>query len=165
MQKMKLPKLKKIGQEVKNEPLMKEPPPGYIPKKDRKTILMLSDDIRTFSGVANQAREIVLNTAHRYNWLNLGAALKHPDAGKGFDLSDETNKERKLDDASVRVLCTDGYGNSAILRKIFEDEKIDAVVHFTDPRYWVWLYHMENEIRQRCPLVFYTIWDDLPYPM
>ena len=24
---------------------------------------------------------------------------------------------------------------------------------------------MENEIRQKCPLVFYTIWDDLPYPM
>jgi glycosyltransferase involved in cell wall biosynthesis len=24
---------------------------------------------------------------------------------------------------------------------------------------------MENEIRQQCPLIFYTIWDDLPYPM
>jgi glycosyltransferase involved in cell wall biosynthesis len=24
---------------------------------------------------------------------------------------------------------------------------------------------MENEIRQTCPLIFYTIWDDLPYPM
>jgi hypothetical protein len=24
---------------------------------------------------------------------------------------------------------------------------------------------MENEIRQQCPLIFYTIWDDVPYPM
>ena len=24
---------------------------------------------------------------------------------------------------------------------------------------------MENEIRQKMPLIFYTIWDDLPYPM
>ena len=32
---------------------------GYIPKDQRKTILMLSDDIRTFSGVGNMAKEIV----------------------------------------------------------------------------------------------------------
>ena len=51
------------------------------------------------------------------------------------------------------------------MRQIINTEKPDAIIHFTDPRYWVWMYQMENEIRQQCPLVFYTIWDDLPYPM
>ena len=138
---------------------------GYIPKDQRKKILLLSDDIRTHSGVGCQSRNIVLNTAHRYNWVNLGGAVKHPDSGKGFDLSQDVNKETGLTDADVKVIASNGYGDETLLRNIIKTEKPDAIVHFTDPRYWVWLYQMENEIRQHCPLVFYTIWDDLPYPM
>ena len=138
---------------------------GYIPQDQRKTILLLSDDIRTHSGVGCQSRNIVLNTAHRYNWVNLGGAVKHPDTGKGFDLSQDVNKETGLQDSNVKVIATEGYGNESLLRQIINTEKPDAIIHFTDPRYWVWMYQMENEIRQQCPLVFYTIWDDLPYPM
>jgi glycosyltransferase involved in cell wall biosynthesis len=43
-------------------------------------------------------------------------------------------------------------------------EKPDAILHFTDPRYWLWLYDIEHEIRQSVPLFFYHIWDDLPDP-
>jgi len=138
---------------------------GYIPQDQRKTILLLSDDIRTHSGVGCQSRNIVLNTAHRYNWVNLGGAVKHPDTGKGFDLSKDVNNETGLQDSNVKVIATEGYGNESLLRQIIKTEKPDAIIHFTDPRYWVWMYQMENEIRQQCPLVFYTIWDDLPYPM
>ena len=138
---------------------------GYIPRDQRKTILLLSDDIRTHSGVGCQSRNIVLNTAHRYNWINLGGAIKHPDAGKGFDISEDVDKTMGLTDSSVKILASSGYGDANILRQIIANEKIDALIHFTDPRYWVWLYQMENEIRQQFPMVFYTIWDDLPYPM
>ena len=65
---------------------------GYVPKDQRKKIIMLSDDIRTQSGVGNMAKEIVLNSSHHFNWVNLGGALKHPEAGQGFDLSPETMK-------------------------------------------------------------------------
>jgi glycosyltransferase involved in cell wall biosynthesis len=138
---------------------------GYIPKDQRKTILMLSDDIRTFSGVGNMAKEIILNSAHHYNWVNLGGAVKHPDAGKGFDISADVDNMMGLTDASVKVIASDGYGTPDMLRAVIRQEKPDAIVHFTDPRYWIWMYQMENEIRQHCPLIFYTIWDDLPYPM
>ena len=60
---------------------------GYIPKDQRKKILMLSDDIRTHSGVGNMAKEIIANSSHRYNWVNLGGEVKHPEAGQGFDES------------------------------------------------------------------------------
>jgi glycosyltransferase involved in cell wall biosynthesis len=138
---------------------------GYIPREKRKKILMLSDDIRTHSGVGNMAKEIILNSAHHFNWVNLGGAINHPNDGQGFDISNDTNKLTGLTDANVKVIATQGYGNSEILRAIITQEKPDAIVHFTDPRYWVWMYQMENEIRQKCPLIFYTIWDDLPYPM
>ena len=85
MSKLKLPKLKKVGTktEIKKE--------GYIPKDQRKTILLLSDDLRTYSGVGCQARNIVLNSAHHFNWVNLGGAVKHPEKGKGFDLSNDAS--------------------------------------------------------------------------
>ena len=138
---------------------------GYIPRDKRKKILMLSDDIRTHSGVGNMAKEIILNSAHHFNWINVGGAVNHPDAGQGFDLSPEINKMTGLTDSDIKVIACNGYGDQAMLRQLITQEKPDAIVHFTDPRYWQWLYAMENEIRQQCPLIFYTIWDDLPYPM
>ena len=72
---------------------------GYIPKDQRKKILFLCDDIRMHSGVATMAREIVIGTCHRYNWVNVGAAINHPEVGKKLDLSqifylkDETIKD------------------------------------------------------------------------
>ena len=59
---------------------------GYIPKEQRKNILLLTDDIRFPSGVGNVGKEIVLHTSHRYNWFNLGAAMNHPDKGKIIDI-------------------------------------------------------------------------------
>ena len=135
---------------------------GYIPRDQRKKILLLSDDIRLTSGVGCQSKNIVLNTAHRFNWVNVGGAVKHPEAGQAFDLSPEVDKLLGLTDTSVKVIPSDGYGNPAMLRSIIAQEKPDGIVHFTDPRYWIWLYRMENEIRQQMPMVFYTIWDDLP---
>ena len=138
---------------------------GYIPRDQRKKILLLSDDIRLHSGVGCQSRNIVLNSAHHFNWVNLGAAIKHPEVGQAFDISGDINGRIGINDSSVKVIPFDGYGNPDILRQLIAQEKPDAIMHFTDPRYWEWLYHMENEIRQQCPIVFYTIWDDLPYPM
>ena len=109
---------------------------GYIPREKRKKILMLSDDIRTFSGVGGMAKEIIINSAHHFNWMNLGGAVKHPEAGQGFDLSLEINKMTGLTDSDVKVVACNGYGNAAMLRSMISQEKPDAIVHFTDPRYW-----------------------------
>jgi len=45
-----------------------------------------------------------------------------------------------------------------------QSEQPDAIIHFTDPRFWDWLYQMEHEIRQQCPIIFYHLWDNLPFP-
>jgi glycosyltransferase involved in cell wall biosynthesis len=138
---------------------------GYIPKDQRKKIFFLCDDIRLHSGIGTMAKEIVINTAHHFNWVNLGAAIKHPEQGQAFDLSPQVNELAGITDSDIKVIPWDGYGNDQIIRQLITQEKPDAILHFTDPRYWTWLYRMEKEIRTQIPLIFYTIWDDLPYPM
>jgi glycosyltransferase involved in cell wall biosynthesis len=60
-----------------------------------------------------------------------------------------------------------GYGDRNILFAIINQEQPDAILHFTDPRYWTWLYAIEHEIKTTfgIPITYYSIWDDLPYPM
>jgi glycosyltransferase involved in cell wall biosynthesis len=138
---------------------------GYIPKEQRKNILLLTDDIRFTSGVGNVGKEIVLHTAHRYNWYNVGAAMQHPDQGKIFDLSEEINRLAGITDAEVLIQPNNGYGDPRLLRQLMEQRKIDAIFLITDPRYFEWLFQIENEVRQKVPIIYLNIWDDLPAPM
>lgn len=130
----------------------------------KKKILLLSDDLRMASGIANVSKQLVLGTVDKYDWVQLGAAIKHPEAGKVMDLNDDVRKKTGVADASVKIYPSDGYGNPDIIRQLLMVEKPDAILHFTDPRYWIWLYEMAHEIRQSVPLFFYHIWDDLPDP-
>lgn len=136
----------------------------WLPKAERKTILLLSDDIRVHSGIGVMSREIVENTCGIFNWVQVGAAVSHPEAGKIIDISEDIAKVTGVEDPSVRIYPQNGYGNSMLVRYLLEEEKPDALLHFTDPRYWIWLYQIEHEIRQKIPMMFYAIWDDLPYP-
>jgi glycosyltransferase involved in cell wall biosynthesis len=138
---------------------------GYIPQADRKKILLLCDDIRFTSGISTMAKEIIIGTAHRFNWVNLGAAIQHPDQGKRFDICQDTSNLAGIPDASVFIIPISGYGTPETLRQVIEMEKPDAVMMFTDPRYWIWLFQMENEIRKKLPIVYLNIWDDLPAPL
>ena len=138
---------------------------GYIPQSQRKKILLLCDDIRMTSGISTMAREIVIGTAHHYNWINVGGAIQHPDKGKRFDLSVDTGNQAGINDANVFLYPTDGYGSPELIRQLIQLEQPDAIMFFTDPRYWVWLFQMEQELRQKLPMIYLNIWDDLPYPM
>ena len=138
---------------------------GYIKREDRKKILLLTDDIRVHSGVAHIAREMVINTSHRYNWVQLAGAINHPEKGKRLDLSQDTSNQAGISDASVVLYPTDGYGNPDLVRQVMEMEKIDAIFLVTDPRYFDWLFQIENEIRKKIPIAYLNIWDDYPAPM
>ena len=130
----------------------------------KKKILLLSDDLRSTSGIATMSKEFVLGTVDRYDWVQLGAMITHPDLGKIIDLSDDIKNRTGIQDASVKLYPSNGYGDMFTLRKLMDIEKPDAILHFTDPHYWQWLYDNEQEIRQTCPILFYHIWDNLPDP-
>jgi glycosyltransferase involved in cell wall biosynthesis len=130
----------------------------------KKKILLLSDDLRMTSGIATMSKEIVLGTVHKYDWVQLGAAIKHPEFGKIVDINDDIRKRTGVPDANLKIIPYNGYGDIGVLRKLLVEEKPDAILHFTDPHYWQWLYDNEHEIRQQVPLMFYHIWDNLPDP-
>jgi hypothetical protein len=131
----------------------------------KKKILLLSDDLRMHSGIATQSKEFVMGTLHKYDWCQLGGAVKHPEQGKIIDMSQAVKTEYGIDDAYLKIYPISGYGNPQVLREVMNVEKPDAIMHFTDPRFWIWLYNMEHEIRQNIPIMYYNIWDDIPDPL
>ena len=131
---------------------------------EKKKILLLSDDLRMSSGIATVSKELVTGTIDKYHWVQLGAAVNHPEKGKEIDLGGDMRKLTGVEDASLKIIPWTGYGDANILRELIMRHQPDAIMHFTDPRYWRWLYEMEAELRQNLPILFYHIWDDLPDP-
>ena len=129
----------------------------------KKRILLLCDDMRVHSGIGTMARSIVNGTIDKYDWVQIGGAINHPDIGKVFDL-DQEFRDKGIENPYCRIYPVNGYGDASMLRQIMAIEKPDAILHFTDPRFWEWLYDMGHEIRQTIPIMYYNIWDDLPYP-
>ena len=130
----------------------------------KKKILLMSDDLRMSSGVGTMSKEFVLGTAHHYDWIQIGGAIKHPDAGKIVNMDETLRAETGVEDGKLTIYPIDGYGNPDVLREVMDREKPDAIMHYTDPRFWMWLYDMEHEIRQHIPIFYYNIWDDWPAP-
>ena len=129
----------------------------------KKKILLLSDDLRMSSGVGTMSKEFVLGTIQHYDWVQLGGAIKHPENGKRVDMREAIKQETGVD-GNLTIYPISGYGSPDLLRQVMKMEKPDAILHYTDPRFWGWLYSMEHEVRQEIPIFYYNIWDDWPAP-
>lgn len=120
----------------------------------KKKILTLSDHPLSPSGVGTQTKyicEALLNTG-RYSILSLGGAIKHQNYDPIHVSEDWT------------IIPIDGYGTAEAIRSILRTNKPDVVWFMTDPRFWGWLWEIENEIRPLCPMVYYHVWDNYPHP-
>jgi glycosyltransferase involved in cell wall biosynthesis len=51
-----------------------------------------------------------------------------------------------------------------MLRQLLVTERPDAIVLITDPRQFTWLWEVEDEIHQICPIAYWHVWDNDPYP-
>tara|TARA_R110001583_G_scaffold38769_2_gene124982 strand:+ start:13997 stop:15277 length:1281 start_codon:yes stop_codon:yes gene_type:complete len=123
----------------------------------KKKILVLSDHPLSPSGVGTQTKymiEALLKTG-RYQFICLGGAIKHHDyrpvkvEGWGNDWI---------------IYPVDGYGNHEVIRSLLQKEKPDALWFMTDPRFYEWLWEIENEVRVNVPMMYYHVWDNFPYP-
>ena len=123
----------------------------------------MSDDLRMHSGVATVSKDIVFEPLNEYDWVQIGGAISHPEKGKIIDMSQGLD-EFGIKNGYLKIYPVDGYGSEDILREVIQIEKPDAILHYTDPRFWIWFYNMEAEIRQTMPIFYYNIWDDLPDP-
>jgi len=138
---------------------------AYLPPEQRKKILLICDDIRVHSGVATVGREVVIHTSQHFNWVNIAGSIQHPEVGKRLDISKSNDEIAGIEDSSVILYPTNDYGDPHFLRSVIEVEKPDAIMLITDPRYFTWLFAIENEIRKNIPITYLNIWDDYPAPL
>ena len=84
----------------------------------KKKILLLSDDLRMHSGIATQSKEFVMGTLHKYDWVQLGGAVKHPEQVKIVDMSQAAKTETGVQDSYFKIYPISGYWNPNILREV-----------------------------------------------
>ena len=126
--------------------------------KEKKKILVIADSPLVPSGVGTQTKymiEALLKTGE-YKFFCLAGAVKHKDY--------RLQKVQPWNEDWL-IQPVNGYGSQNIVRATLRDYKPDALWFMTDPRYFVWLWEMENEIRPKLPMVYYHVWDNYPPPM
>ena len=120
-------------------------------------ILTLSDHPLSPSGVGTQTNYMIqgLLKTGKYQILSIGGAIKHQDY--------RPIKFHEYGDDFV-IIPVDGYGTPELIRSIITKEKPDIIWMMTDPRFYIWLWAIEQEIRPNIPIVYYHVWDNYPYP-
>lgn len=120
----------------------------------KKKVLVLSDHALSTSGVGVQTRHLINGLLKKNEWTfrQFGAAMKH----------DNYDTVHVNDDFIIRPI--DGFGTPELLRVTLATEKPDLLLLFTDPRFFIWAWEMEDEIHQVCPIAYWHVWDNRPTP-
>jgi glycosyltransferase involved in cell wall biosynthesis len=129
--------------------------------RNKKKIFILTDDMYSSSGVGTMAKELIYGTCNQFDWVQLAAALNHPDHGRVLDLSENIEKETGFEDLYVKQYKHNGYFSYDAFFQILEIEKPDAVMLFTDPRHYMEFWPHEHTIRSeyKIPIIYWSIWD------
>ena len=120
-------------------------------------ILTISDHPLSPSGVGTQTKYILehLLKTGKYSVLSIAGAVKHENY--------QPQKTREFEDDWI-IFPVDGYGNQDLVRSMIRNHKPDILWFMTDPRFFGWLWDIEDEIRPHLPMVYYHVWDNKPYP-
>ena len=126
--------------------------------KKKIKVLVLADHPYSPSGVGTQTRYMIegLLDTGEFSFVCFGGAIKHNDYSP--------QKSDKYGDDLV-IFPVDGYGTQESIRSIIRTEKPDMMWFMTDTRFFTWLWEIEDEIRPLIPMVYYHVWDNLPYPV
>ena len=126
--------------------------------KDKIKVLVLADHPFSPSGVGTQTRYMIegLLQTGEYSFICFGGAMKHLDY--------KPQKTEAYGDDLI-IYPVDGYGTQESVRSVIRTEKPDMLWFMTDPRFFPWLWEIEDEIRPLIPMVYYHVWDNYPYPV
>ena len=125
---------------------------------DKKiTVLTLSDHPLLPSGVGTQTKYVIeaLLRSGKFNVISLAGAIRH---------YDYTPKKVEGYPGSWEIFPVDNYGNKEIVTQFLMERKPDILYFMTDPRFYEWLWSIEDYIRPMVPMVYYHVWDNYPYP-
>jgi len=120
----------------------------------RIKVLFVTDDIRQKSGVAIQAYMLMkgLLKTGEYEIVSIAGSLV-------------PQNPNPVTFEGIRLYPTsDGYGNPNLLKTVIQKERPAITVFFSDPRFFVYAFTLDNEIRPFTKFVFYHTWDNEPFP-
>tara|TARA_R110000824_G_scaffold218314_2_gene404889 strand:+ start:128 stop:1390 length:1263 start_codon:yes stop_codon:yes gene_type:complete len=120
-------------------------------------ILTISDHPLSPSGVGTQTKYMIegLLKTGKYQFLSFAGAISHPDY---------TPQRTEQWGEDWMIFPVDGYGTQDQIRAAINQLRPDMLWFMTDPRFYGWLWHIENEIRPHIPMVYYHVWDNYPHP-
>ena len=120
-------------------------------------ILTISDHPLSPSGVGTQTKNVIegLLATGKFSIVSLAGAMKH-----------ENYQPQKTDQYGDdwTIYPVDGYGSPETIRSLMRSHRPDLLYFMTDPRFYGWLWEMEDEVRCKIPMVYYHVWDNYPYP-
>ena len=124
---------------------------------EKKKVFVIADHPYAPSGVGTQTKYFIetLLKGGRYKVVCFAGAVKHQDY--------KPQKTEEWGDDLI-IHPVDAYGTQEMVRSLIWTEKPDVLWFMTDPRFYVWLWDMENEIRSLMPMVYYHVWDNYPFP-
>jgi len=124
---------------------------------DKIKVFTISDHPLSPSGVGTQTRYVIegLLKTGKYQFVSFGGAIQHPD---------HTPQKTEAWGEDWIIWPVDGYGTADQVRAMISQQKPDILWFMTDPRFYEWLWAIENEIRSQVPMVYYHVWDNYPYP-
>ena len=124
---------------------------------DKKLIFMISDLPLFPSGVGTQTKYVIdaLIKTGRYKIMCFGGAIKH-----------QNYNPIKIEEYGDDFIAypVDGYGTQDMVRSAIRQQRPDLLWFMTDPRFYEWLWQIEDEVRPLIPMVYYHVWDNYPYP-
>ena len=121
-------------------------------------VFTIGDHPLSPSGVGTQSKYIIegLLETGKYKFMSFGGAIKHP--------THEPQSTQQWGEDWI-IWPVDGYGTAEQVRAMIHQQKPDILWFMTDPRFYGWLWDIENEIRAHVPMVYYHVWDNFPPPM
>ena len=109
------------------------------------------------TGVGIQSRNMIeaLLRTGKFSVVSLGGAISNPN---------QTPQQSEEFGEDWKIYPVEGYGTQEIVRSVIRLERPDILWLMTDPRYWEFLWQIEDEIRPLMPIVYYHVWDNYPAP-
>jgi glycosyltransferase involved in cell wall biosynthesis len=129
-----------------------------VAKTNKKIkVFTISDHPLSPSGVGIQTKYFIMELIKtgKFQFISFGGAIKHDNY--------QPIKMEEFGDDWV-IFPVDGYGNQEMVRSMIRTQKPDILWFMTDPRFYHWLWDIENEVRSLIPMVYYHVWDNYPYP-
>ena len=120
-------------------------------------ILTISDHPLLPSGVATQTKYVIeaLLKTGKFDVISMGGAVKH-----------QSYQPTKVEGhkGTWEIYPIDGYGNPQLVQTFIRQHRPDILYFMTDPRFYEWLWAIDDSIRANVSMVYYHVWDNYPYP-